>query len=145
MSEAAIIRAFETGDAVEVVALWTEVFRDDSPHNEPAAMIRRKLGVQPELFLVAVRSAAIVGTVLGGYDGVRGWVHHLAVVPALQRLGIGRALMCAVEEGLAAFGCPKLNLQVRAGNEAVVAFYERLGYSIEPRVSMGKRLAPRGS
>ena len=67
-------------------------------------------------------------------------VYTVAVSPALRRRGVGTALVRRVEEELAARGCPKVNLQVRASNEAVVAFYRKLGYAVEERVSMGKRL-----
>jgi len=81
-----------------------------------------------------------VAAVLAGFDGVRGWVHHLAVRPSHRRQGIARALMVAVEEGLAKLGCPKVNLQVRATNATVMSFYLALGYSVEERASLGKRL-----
>ena len=77
---------------------------------------------------------------LGGYDGFRGWVYHLAVHPGFRRRGVGRELMHAAEERLREHGCPKLNLQVRAHNRTVVAFYRALGYSEEGHVSMGKLL-----
>ena len=82
------------------------------------------------------------GTVMGGYDGHRGWVYSLAVVPEVRRRGVGTALMRHVERELAVRGCPKVNLQVLASNAATVAFYEKLGYSVEERVSMGKLLRP---
>ena len=136
----AVIRPFEPQDHAEVVSLWKDVFSDDPPWNEPSAVIRRKLTVQPELFLVAHVDGRLVATVLAGFDGVRGWIHHLAVRPSHRRLGIARALMVVVEEGLAKLGCPKVNLQVRATNAAVMSFYRALGYSIEERASLGKRL-----
>ena len=77
---------------------------------------------------------------MAGYDGHRGWVYYVAVSPRRRRQGIGSALMKEVEARLAQFGCPKLNLQVRATNQEVVAFYQQLGYEVEQRVSMGKRL-----
>ena len=77
---------------------------------------------------------------MAGFDGHRGWVYYVAVKPEHRRRGIGRALMYAAEKGLAAIGCPKLNLQIRATNQDVVAFYQSLGYEIEQRISMGKRL-----
>ena len=103
-------------------------------------MIRRKLTVQPELFLVAHVTGEVAGTVLAGFDGVRGWVHHLAVRAPYRRQGLASSLMTAAEKGLAALGCPKVNLQVRATNSAVVAFYRSLGYEVEDRTSLGKRL-----
>ena len=134
------IRPYQSNDYQEVVALWNEAFPDDPSWNEPSAVIRRKLNVQPELFLVAIASNRVVAAVVAGYDGVRGWVHHLAVQPSYRRRGIGRELMHAVENGLVKIGCPKLNLQVRSTNNSVVSFYRALGYSIEERTSLGKRL-----
>jgi len=139
-----VVRPFEPQDHAEVVSLWKDVFPDDPLWNEPAAMIRRKLTVQPELFLVGYADGRLVATVLAGFDGVRGWIHHLAVHPSYRRRGIARALMIAAEEGLAKLGCPKVNLQVRATNTAVVSFYRALGYSIEERTSLGKRLGKAG-
>jgi ribosomal protein S18 acetylase RimI-like enzyme len=136
-----LIREYADADRSDVINLWTRVFPDDPPRNAPERMIERKLAVQRELFLVAVEGGRAVGTALGGYDGVRGWVYHLAVHPDRRRAGIGRRLMRELELRLAALGCPKLNLQIRAENEPVRAFYERLGYAVEARVSMGKLLA----
>jgi len=138
------IRPYQESDEAAVAALWREVFPDAPPWNRPEDDIHRKLEVQRELFLVALADSRLAGTVMAGYDGHRAWVYYLAVLSAFRRQGIGTALMRAIEGRLAGRGCPKLNLQVRAGNEQVVAFYRRLGFAVEPRVSMGKRLAPRG-
>ena len=124
------------------IALWNLVFPDDPPWNSPPEVIRRKLSVQRELFLVCLSDKALVGTVLAGFDGVRGWVHKLAVHPDYQRQGIATRLMAAAEQALTALGCPKLNIQVRASNAGVVDFYRRAGYVVEERISMSKRLAP---
>ena len=134
------IRPYESKDHAQVVALWSKVFKDDPPWNEPASMIRRKLTVQPELFLVAVIDGQVVGTVMAGFDGVRGWIHHLAVRGSHRRQGIASSLMRAAEKGLEIAGCPKVNLQVRATNSQVIAFYRSLGYELEERASLGKRL-----
>ena len=134
------IRTYQESDEAAVAALWREVFPDAPAHNVPEEDIRRKLAVQRELFFVAVEGREVVGTALAGYDGHRGWVYYVAVKSAWRRRGIGAALMARVEEGLRAMGCPKLNLQVRASSREAVAFYERLGYVVEDRVSMGKRL-----
>jgi len=96
--------------------------------------------VQPELFLVGLVNGRVVATVIAGFDGVRGWIHHLAVQSAYRRRGIARSLMEAAEESLAKLGCPKVNLQVRAANTAVISFYRALGYDVEERASLGKRL-----
>ncbi len=135
-----VIRPFAPEDTEAVTQLWQRVFPNDPPRNNPADVIRRKLGTQPELFLVAVRDDQLLGTALGGYDGFRGWIYHLAVHPREQRQGYGRQLVVAVEERLRALGCPKLNLQVRASNLATVHFYQSLGYTVEDHVSLGRVL-----
>jgi ribosomal protein S18 acetylase RimI-like enzyme len=134
------VRPYDDSDEAAVIALWNEVLPDNAPHNDPATAIRNKLAVERDLFFVAVEGGAAVGTVLGGYDGHRGWVYSLAVRPQCQRRGVGSALVRRLEQALAGRGCLKVNLQVRASNAGVVAFYEKLGYAVEPRVSMGKRL-----
>lgn len=142
MSKALEIRPYREADEAAVVRLWRVVFPDDPPWNEPTLVIRRKLGVQPELFLVAVDDGCLVGTALAGFDGCRGWVHHVAVAPEARRARIGSRLVCQAAEGLRALGCPKVNLQVRAGNEAAVGFYASLGFDVEQRVSMAQLLEP---
>ena len=140
MAFAITIRPYQSDDLEEVVALWKDVFPGDPPWNEAATVIRRKLGVQPQLFLVGLYDEHVVATVVAGYDGIRGWIHHLAVCSSQRRRGIGRDLMHAAEKGLAKIGCPKVNLQIRATNDSVVEFYRTLGYNIEERISLGKRL-----
>lgn len=134
------IRPFRDTDETGVVDLWCEVFAGDPARNEPHAVIRRKLSVQRELFFVGEVEGAVVGTVVAGFDGHRGWVYHLAVQPGFRRRGFGRALMLHAEASLRSMGCPKLNVQVRSANGEATAFYERLGYTIEERVSLGKIL-----
>ena len=135
-----VVREYTERDRGEVVALWNTVFADDPPRNAPERVIERKLGTQRELFLVAEHRGRVVGTVLGGYDGFRGWIYHLAVAPEHRRAGFGRALMQEIERRLHALGCPKINLQIRAHNSGVRAFYERLGWTVEAHISMGKEL-----
>lgn len=134
------IRPFRVRDRRAVIALWDEVFADDPPRNDPPAVIQRKLRVQRELFLVGEVGGAVVGTVIGGYDGYRGWIYHLAVDPANRRQGYGSDLVRAAEARMRARGCIKVNLQVRARNAGVVRFYEALGYGTEDLVSMGRLL-----
>jgi len=134
------VRAYRDTDEAAVVALWSRLFPDTRQWNQPAAYIRRKLAVQRELFLVGAIETRAVATVLAGYDGVRGWVYHLAVAPEHRRRGFGRAMMAAAEERLRALGCPKINLQIMRTNAEVVRFYERIGYAVEDRISMGRPL-----
>jgi ribosomal protein S18 acetylase RimI-like enzyme len=107
-------------------------------------MIENKLKVQPELLLIGEVDGTIVGAVVAGFDGVRGWLCHLAVAPQFRRRGFATRLVRAAEDGLRSLGCPKVNLQVRASNHEVVAFYRNLGYEVEERVSMGRHLEGAG-
>ena len=133
------IRPFAIADSEEVIAIW-QACGLTVPWNDPHKDIARKMEVNPELFLVAEVDGRIAGTVMGGYEGHRGWINYLAVAPDFQRQRIGVALMQEVEAKLQALGCPKINLQVRPDNNTVLAFYRGLGYAIEERVSLGKRL-----
>jgi ribosomal protein S18 acetylase RimI-like enzyme len=134
------IRSFGQADRPALEQLWARVFPDDPPRNAPAIMIDNKLKVQPELLLVGTVEDTLVGAVIAGFDGVRGWIYHLAVAPEWRRRGFARQLVRAAETGLRALGCPKVNLQVRTTNSTVVAFYQSVGYEIEERLSMGRPL-----
>ena len=133
------IRSYRETDEAAVVALW-EACNLTRPWNNPQKDIVRKLQVNPEWFLVAELAGQIVGTVMVGYEGHRGWINYLAVAPTHRRAGLGRALMAAAEQRLRAAGCPKINLQVRPDNPEAVAFYERIGFAVEGTISLGKRL-----
>jgi ribosomal protein S18 acetylase RimI-like enzyme len=134
------IRSFCEADRPQLVQLWSAVFPDDPPRNAPQRMIDGKLDHHPELLLVAEVGSLVVGAVIAGFDGVRGWIYHLAVVAGHRRQGIATQLMRAAAEGLRSAGCAKINLQVRATNEGAVAFYHALGYEVEDRISMGRAL-----
>ena len=137
------IRPFTEADTDAVIALW-QACGLTRPWNDPLRDIQRKLTVQRELFLVGEADGRLVASAMAGYDGHRGWVNYLAVVPDAQGLGYGRALMTHIEAALLARGCPKLNLQVRSSNTAVLAFYRQLGYAQDEAVSLGKRLIADG-
>ncbi len=133
------IRPFRTSDAPSVISLWErcELLR---PWNDPRKDIQRKLRVQPEMFLVGTSGDQIVATVMAGYEGHRGWVNYLAVDPEHRHMGLGRAMMTAAERQLEDAGCPKINVQVRGTNPSAIQFYERLGYTVDDVVGLGKRL-----
>ena len=133
------IRQYAEDDQQGVIALWSECGLV-VPWNDPAKDIARKLAVNRELFLVGESNGLLVATVMGGYDGHRGWVNYLAVKPSEQGRGYGRQLMACLESLLKTMGCPKINLQVRTANADVIAFYRALGYGADDVVSLGKRL-----
>lgn len=124
----------------QAIALWEAVFGYDAPHNAPALAIDQKVAVDDGLFFVALADGAVVGTIMAGYDGHRGWLYSLAVTPERRHEGLGSALVQHAERALAARGCLKVNLQIVRGNSAVAAFYQTLGYRVEERISMGRLL-----
>jgi ribosomal protein S18 acetylase RimI-like enzyme len=123
-----------------VDTLWREAFPNDASWNVAKTSIPEKLKVQPDLLLVAVEAGLVVGSIMAGYDGHRGWISRIAVLKSRQRHGIGEALIQEAEKRLAALGCLKVNLQIVASNAVVLGFYQSLGYSVEERISMSKHL-----
>lgn len=136
-----VLRTFAWDDLPAVLALWSragpgiDLGESDSPDE-----LRRKWDHDPDLFVVAESRAEIVGAVLGGYDGRRGFVYHLAVDPAHRRRGLGRLLMSELEGRLAGRGCRKSYLLVTPDNPEAVDFYRRIGWQAMDMVLMGKDL-----
>ena len=91
-----IVRLYRDTDREAVVDLWRRVFPDDPPRNDPTGIVERKRSVQPELFLVGEDEERVIAALIGGYDGMRGWLYHLAVEPSARRQGHGRTLVAAV-------------------------------------------------
>jgi len=123
-----------------VKAVWEAAFPDDPPWNRAENAIPAKMALQPGLFFVALNDDQVVGTVMAGYDGHRGWLYAIAVLPDHRRRGIASGLVRHAEAQLRELGCHKINLQVRASNADALAVYQGLGYEIEDRISMGKRV-----
>ncbi len=128
-------------DYPAVVALWqrcgpgVQLSRSDQPEE-----IRKKLEHDPDLFVLAVAEGEVVGTVVGGYDGRRGLVYHLAVEAAHRRQGLGRRLMAEIEDRLRKHGCLKCYLLVAPEGEQAVEFYRELGWQAMDVFLMGKEL-----
>ncbi len=102
--------------------------------------IRRKLERDPDLFLVAESDGTVIGAVMGGYDGRRGMVYHLAVTPARRGQGIARRLMEELERCLLSKGCYKYYLLVTRDNQQAIQFYEHMGVEMMDLYVLGKRL-----
>jgi len=133
------ISEYQEAHAGEVIELWFKC-RLVVPSNNPRRDIERKLKVARDLFLVGIVDGKIIASVMGGYEGHRGWINYLAADPAHQRNGYGHLIMQEVEKRIRARGCPKINLQVRATNDGVIKFYRSLGYSDDKVLGLGKRL-----
>jgi len=82
-----------------------------------------------------------VGTIMAGYDGHRGWIYSVAVSPSHRKARHRISPCVACERVLTSKGAVKINLQIVEGNENVASFYSSLGYSVEKRISMGKRVS----
>ncbi len=124
----------------QVISLWKEVFGYEAYHNAPQLVIDKKLEFGDGLFYIALDNKAVVGTIMAGYDGHRGWIYSIAVSPNYQKKGIGSSLLAFAERKLSELGCMKINLQIMEGNEVVENFYLANEYQTEKRISMGKRL-----
>lgn len=133
------IRSFQSEDEEAVIGLWNQCGLI-VPQNNPKKDIARKMKVNPELFLVGLYRSNLIATCMAGYEGHRGWINYLAVAPAMRRKGIATRLMTAAEKQLKRIGCPKINLQVRTTNKAVINFYASIGFQDDDVLGMGKRL-----
>jgi ribosomal protein S18 acetylase RimI-like enzyme len=133
------IRSYSTDDESAVISLWERcgLIR---PWNDPKKDIARKIAIDPNLLLVGIEGGSVIGTIMIGYESHRGWINYLAIDPDHRRKGFARQLMAAAEKLLVERGCPKANLQVRAGNREAVDFYTALGYQVDNVISFGKRL-----
>ena len=124
----------------DAVALWHEVGLT-RPWNDPDADLRRAMDGATSTVLAALdEGGTLSGTAMVGHDGHRGWIYYVAVRPAHQHRGTGRALVHACEEWVRGHGVPKVQLMVRTTNTAVVGFYEALGYADQECVVLGRFL-----
>ena len=124
----------------KVISLWKEVFGYEADHNLPQLVIDKKLEFGDGLMFIAQNNESVIGTIMAGYDGHRGWIYSIAVSPNFQKQGIGSAMLSFAERKLSELGCMKINLQIMEGNEVVENFYLLNGYETEKRISMGKCL-----
>lgn len=134
------IRSYVEADRGALIALW-EACGLTRPWNPPAsdiALLRRS--GHGEILVATEDGHGVVGSVMVGHDGHRGWVYYLAVDPARRRGGLGRRLMRAAEAWLSGHGIRKLELMIRSDNAAVADFYGRLGYQREPVLVMSRWL-----
>jgi len=133
------IREFQIKDKTKIINLWKECDLV-VPWNNPEQDIDRKLKVDPDLFLVGEKNGEIIASVMGGYEGHRGWINYLAISLDHRRQGYGKKIMREVEKRLIEIGCPKINLQIRDSNTDVIAFYVALGYGEDHVIGLGKTL-----
>ena len=133
------IKELPAGLFAEAIELWQSCGLT-RPWNDPGEDLRRAVRGPDSTVLGCLQESELLGTAMVGHDGHRGWVYYLAVRDDQRKRGVGRRLMRACEEWTLARDVPKLQLMVRAGNEPVLAFYDRLGYETNDVVVLGRRL-----
>ena len=132
------LRTFRMKDYRQVRAVWKESGLEIRPGDSRKG-IRLKLQRDPELFLVAEVDDKIIASVMGAWDGRRGWIYHLGVLPAFQREGIAGKLVREVERRMKAKGVVKVNASVYKWNKKSLAFFRASGYSADDKtVHVGK-------
>jgi len=124
----------------QVIELWNSVFDIKDARNKPGLVIDKKVSVQDDLFFVAREGDQVIGTIMAGYEGHRGWIYSMAVKPEKHKMNVGTTLLKHAEKELKKLGCVKINLQIFQYNESVKDFYLKNGYSVEERISMGKEI-----
>ena len=134
------IRPVADAEVAAVEALW----RDCDlvvPYNPTAVDIAFcRASPNSELFVAVDGDGAVVASAMAGHDGHRGWLYYVAVDPVMRGAGLGREIVAHGEAWLKSLGVRKVNLMIRESNTAVRAFYERVGYRVEPRTAMARWL-----
>jgi ribosomal protein S18 acetylase RimI-like enzyme len=133
------IRTYRNSDEAHVINLWKKC-KLVVPWNDPKKDIQRKLSENPELFFVGLLENLLIVSCMAGFDGHRGWVYYVAVHHDWQQKGFASKIMEHAEKILKEIGCPKIQLMVRRSNLGVIEFYKKIGYKIDPLVTMGKTL-----
>ena len=133
-----VVREFRSRDGESLRSLWEgAAFRSIGDDD---MSLRRFAQRNPGLFLVASQGPDVVGSAMGGWDGRRGWIYHVATTPGHRREGLGTKLVRQVEAGLRAVGCRKVNIIVRDGNDDKAAFWASLGYELHAARQFGREL-----
>jgi ribosomal protein S18 acetylase RimI-like enzyme len=134
-----MIEELSEDDASAAASLWEEVGLT-RPWNDPITDFHRARSGETSAVLGCRKDGELIGTVMVGHDGHRGWVYYLAVRSLEQRSGLGAALMKAGEEWLSERGAVKVQLMVRHSNDGVISFYQELGYEESDVVVLAKWL-----
>ena len=133
------IKPATAADRDEVIALWQAVGLT-RPWNNPESDFELALSNPTSTILIASHAGGIVGSVMVGFDGHRGWVYYLATAPSHRKRGVGRVLMQAAEEWLGTLGRPRVRLMVRGDNVAATGFYNAIGYDKQDIITFGRTL-----
>ena len=131
------IRSYRESDYSEVLELWKKAGITIGCSDQEEE-VKKILKNNPETFLVGTIDEKVIGSVIGGYDGRRGLIHHLAVLPKKQGKGLGKKLMLEVEKRFAKKGVVKSHLLIDSDNKQVINFYLKLGWELRDLAIMSK-------
>ena len=133
------IRIATPSDVISIIEIWEEA-KLTRPWNNPNDDIKNALSTPTSTILLLCTLEQIIGTVMVGYDGHRGWIYYLAVKEKFQKRGYGKYLVKEAEQWLKSRNVPKINLMIRTGNEAVKQFYQSCKYKESEVIVMEKWL-----
>ncbi|MHA1911419.1 MAG: GNAT family N-acetyltransferase [Candidatus Kariarchaeaceae archaeon] len=131
------IRNYQESDYSEVLELWKSAGISIG-YSDTEEEVKKILKANPETFLVGILDGLVIGSVIGGYDGRRGLIHHLAVFPKDQGKGYGKKLMLEVEKRFVKMGVFKSHLLIDSDNKQVINFYLNLGWELRDLAIMSK-------
>jgi len=132
------IRKFNIKETDDIIQIWDKCGLLHPPNN-PVEEMAIKTRFQPDLFLVGEINGKVMATIMLGFEGRRGWINSLCVLPEYQGKGYGSDLMQHGMQILRKLGAPKINLLIRPGNSKVREFYKKLGFEIEEVILMAHR------
>ena len=135
MGNDALIRTMIPSDIPTVRQIWTTVGFDLTRSDE-VSEVTRMLAHNPEFCLILELPLPdenrIIGTVLGGFDGRRGWIHHLAILPEYGGKGYGKQLMTHLMQAFTHHGVVKFKLEIAGDRPQLIQFYQHLGWDLRP-------------
>jgi ribosomal protein S18 acetylase RimI-like enzyme len=124
------LRPLRLADYAAVLTLWKKTEGIGLNESDTRPAIAAFLRHNPGMSAVAIAGGRVIGAVLCGHDGRRGYLHHLAVARRWRRRGLGRSLVEFCLGKLHAAGIPKCNLFLFSNNSAGKTFWRSLGWSV---------------
>jgi ribosomal protein S18 acetylase RimI-like enzyme len=134
------VRSFRLGDYAAITSIWRETGLEQT-ETETLDALAKQLAWDSELVLIAEEEGKIVGVIVGTIDGTRGYFYRLAVDPASQGHGVGKALVLALENRFRQKGATRVFIMVNQDNKKVIPFYSSLGYQVQEYITLSKILS----
>jgi ribosomal protein S18 acetylase RimI-like enzyme len=122
------LRPLEASDYAALVSLWTSAGWIDVRQTDTPEALAKFLHRNPSCNFGVYEGDHLVGAVLAGHDGWRGYLYHMAVAPEFWGMGIGRQLVLAATETILHEGIPKVHCLVKRENTDAQRFWESCGF-----------------